>query len=617
LFEPGVVQTGTTVAATAVALAPTRSKSPGESGRWLGILDLSRFDRGRFNLAALNDLDLSVDLGDRIGTREWWIGAATIAALCAMALVAGVQIPSLPLPARAPLTATQQENAAPDAFSPLARGAATGRFTPPSKMVEPLKEAPERPRVETTVRLNGGDSLGRVLRRGGVGPDDAEVVTRMLSGIVNPGAIKGGTAVDLVLGRRETKAVPRPLESMGLRAAFDLRVEITRDADGKLLLKRIPIAVDNTPLRISGTVGGSLARAARAAGVPARVVADYIQNMSYVIDFQRQVGAKDHYDIVVEHRRAETGETETGGLIYASLLPKKGERIDLMRWTYGGKTMFFRGNGESAKKGLMRTPVDGAHLTSDFGMRFHPILNYSRLHQGVDFGAAYGSPVMAAAAGTISFAGVHGGHGNYIMLVHRPGLATAYAHLSRFAVHVGQQVAQGQVIGYVGSTGLSTGPHLHYEVWLNNQPVNPLQVKFLGGTQLAGSDLVKFKSALGHMQGLNAAGSMTDDDSVASAVPVTKRSVPDVDQAPVATPPAKAHPATKTEAKGKTHKEKPAKTETTGKSSKKSATAKADAKTKAKASPKAKTTSKDKHAAKPAPKAEHPSHAKHAPKKAH
>ncbi|MGI4877814.1 MAG: M23 family metallopeptidase, partial [Janthinobacterium lividum] len=201
-----------------------------------------------------------------------------------------------------------------------------------------------------------------------------------------------------------------------------------------------------------------------------------------------------------------TGETETGGLLYAALRPASGAPVELMRWTYGGKPMFFRANGESAKKGLMRTPVDGAHETSGFGMRFHPILGFSRLHQGVDFGAPMGSPIMAAAAGKVTFAGWHGGHGNYIQLLHRPGLMTAYAHMSRFAVKAGTNVAQGQVIGYVGSTGLSTGPHLHYEVWINQQPVNPLDVKFLGGTQIAASEMGRFTGQLDRMRGLRAAG---------------------------------------------------------------------------------------------------------------
>ncbi len=276
-------------------------------------------------------------------------------------------------------------------------------------------------------------------------------------------------------------------------------------------MKRIPIAVDNTPLRVTGIVGGNLVRAVRAAGVPASQAAEYRQNLAYVLDLQRQVGRRDRFDVILEHRHAATGENETGGLLYAALRPERGEAVELLRWTYGGRPMFFRANGESAKKGLMRTPVDGAHETSGFGMRLHPILGYSRLHQGVDFGAASGTPIMAAAAGKVTFAGWHGGHGNYVQVLHRPGLMTAYGHMSRFAVKPGTAVAQGQVIGYVGSTGLSTGPHLHYEVWVNNAPVDPTNIKFTGGTTLSGGEMARFRSEMAKMRGLKAAGEETAD----------------------------------------------------------------------------------------------------------
>lgn len=482
------------------------------SARWKSRygLDFSRFDLARFDLSGIGDFDLRVDLGHRIGTRDWWLGTATIALLCAAALRVGWSVAPLPLPARAPLTSAQIEEAAPDAIAPLALGAATGRRTAPGHSVEALAEAPERPRIEITARTNSRESFERVLRHNGVGAADLTAIMRML----NARTIKPGTAIDLVLGRRANKSLPRPLESLGVRAAFDLRIEVTRSASGELSAKRIPIAVDDTPLRVSGTVGSSLSRAARSAGVPAKIVSNYIQTLSYVIDFQRQVGKGDRFDIVLEHRRAETGETETGGLLYAGLQRAKGERIELLRWGPGAGE-FYRANGESARKGLMKTPVDGAQLTSGFGMRFHPILNYSRLHQGVDFGASYGAPVVAAAGGTIAFAGVHGGHGNYIRLEHRKGLATGYAHLSRFAVKSGQRVSQGQVIGYVGSTGLSTGPHLHYEVWLDHKPVNPLAIKFLGGSQLGGRDIGQFKAMMARMRNLHAAGAITDADEPA------------------------------------------------------------------------------------------------------
>ena len=468
-------------------------------------------------LERLATTEVCVDLGDRIGSREWWRGVATLGALAAAMCLGGLSLTRLPDPVRAPLTPAQAEDAHADAIAPLALGARTGRFTAPTRAVEALAEAPERPRVELSAAFRRNDSLEGALRRAGVGRDDANQVARMVGSQIRLDRITGDTDLDLVLGRRESKAVPRPLDALGFRAAFDLRLEVARGDDGALALKRVPIAVDATPLRISGVVGKSLAASARAAGVPAPVAAEAIQQLGYAVDFQHGVGKRDRFDLIVEHRRAATGETETGGLLYAAL-----GGTELMRWTYGGKPQFFRASGESARKGLMRTPVDGAHLTSEFGMRFHPILNYSRLHQGVDFGVASGSPVMAAAGGTISFAGWHGGHGNYVMVKHNGTLATAYAHLSKFAVKNGQAVTQGQVIAWSGSTGLSTGPHLHYEVWLKGAPVNPMTLKFLGGTQLGGDDLGRFKAEMARLRTLRAAGATKAGDEYADAAPPAK-----------------------------------------------------------------------------------------------
>ncbi len=440
--------------------------------------------------------EIAIDLGDEIGSRSWWRGALTLSLLATTVLYVGARPTALTVPVRPALTPAQVDDARPDTIAPLVLGAATGRFTAPTARVRALAEIPERPRVELTATLRAADSFEGALRRAGVGNGDANDAARAIGSAVRLDQIRGNTDIELVLGRRETKKVPRPLESLAFRAAFDLRLELTRANDGTMRLKRVPIAIDETPLRINGNVGTSLARSAKRAGLPAEVVADAITQLGYVVDLQHGVGRGDDYTLVVEHRRAETGETQTGKLLYAKL-----NRAEIMRWNYNGSPQFFRSTGESARKGLMKTPVDGARLTSNFGMRFHPLLAYSRMHQGVDFGAASGSPIKAAASGRISFAGWHGGHGNYVMVAHSGTLKTAYAHLSRFAVKPGQQVSQGQVIGYVGSTGLSTGPHLHYETWLNGRAVNPITLKFLGGTSLTGGELARFKTAMTRMRG--------------------------------------------------------------------------------------------------------------------
>ncbi|WP_310498512.1 M23 family metallopeptidase [Sandarakinorhabdus sp.] len=459
--------------------------------------------------------ELAVDLGHDIGSRQWWYGAVGCTGLIAMALALGSRVEPIRTIAPPALTPAQHDLARINAIGPLARGGVTGavpRANP--RMLAPLAEAPERPRLELSAEV-GGAGFAAALRRSGVSASDMGAVNSLLRGVADTGRLARGTDIDLVLGRRESRSVPRPLDRLAFRAAFDLRVELTR-VDGALTLKRVPIAVDSTPLRVTGSVGGNLQRALRSAGIPARLVGDFTRIMGYVVDFQRGVGKADRFDIIVEQDRAETGEVRHGSLLFASLARRGKAPIEVGRLMQGGHAEYFKSDGEGARRGLMKTPVDGARLTSGFGMRFHPLLSYSRMHQGVDFGAPHGAPIMAAASGNVSFAGRHGGHGNYIQLRHTKELVTAYAHLSRFAVKNGQRVVQGQVIGYVGSTGMSTGPHLHYEVWLRGRPANPVSLKFIGGSQLTGRALNQFMAQMNRWRAVPATGSAPAATRIAS-----------------------------------------------------------------------------------------------------
>ncbi len=453
--------------------------------------------------------ELSTDLGSGIFQRSWWLGAIACTALCGAAITIALDVPLLPEVARAPLTPSQREALSGQFIAPLAMGGRTGKtMVPVPGLVVPLAEIPERPRIEVSARLGGGRTLANTLKRAGVGSADIQAVEALLRPVFNPSKVESGTTLDLVLGRRETRSVPRPLDLLGFRAAFDLRLAINR-VDGQLVLKKIPIKVDRTPLRINGLVAGGLERSLRAGGIPNQQAREFVKVMGYVIDMQRGIGKRDRYDIVLERDRAETGETRFGSVLYGAIDRQGKDLVEVGRYTLNGNADYFRANGESARKGLMRTPVDGARLTSGFGMRFHPLLAYSRMHQGVDFGARHGAPIYAAATGKVIFAAYHGGHGNYVKLQHSNGLATAYAHMSKFAVRNGQQVNQGQVIGYVGSTGVSTGPHLHYEVWLKGRVTNPLTLKFVGGTQLNGSDMNRFQSEMNRLRNTSLTGSNT------------------------------------------------------------------------------------------------------------
>ena len=444
--------------------------------------------------ARVAELELVVDLGQRIGSREWFRGLATCAGLCyaawslapTMTPLIGESPPAMP--------EAHFEEARALAIAPLAFGADTGRRMAPTELVQPLTETPERPIIELRSTLGRGDGLARMLERAGIARAEADHVTALIGEALPLDEIRPGTVVDLTLGRRPNRRVPRPLDRLDFRARFDLKIELQR-VNGSLVLSRIPIAVDETPLRIQGRVGASLYRSARAAGVPARIVESYIRALTSQISVPSGLKSDDRFDIIIEHRRAATGETETGQLLFAGLNRDSGRDLQLMQWTSGGGSQWFEASGVGRESGSFQQPVPG-RITSNYGLRMHPILRYSRMHRGLDFRASSGTPIVAAADGRVSRAGWAGGYGRQVRLEHNGGIATSYSHMSRIAVRSGSRVRRGQVIGYVGSTGLSTGPHLHYEMYRNGRHVNPRSVRFSTRAQLSGSELATFRSRL-------------------------------------------------------------------------------------------------------------------------
>ena len=451
----------------------------------------------------LHEVDLVVDLGANIGSRDWWRGLFTCVGLCGLTASFAPGIPTLDVPAAPAMGEAQYQEARADGFAPLAYGADTGRRMGATALVEPLADTPERPSIELAATLGRGDGFVRALERNGVSSADAIAAADLVARAVPLTAIAAGTRVDMTLGRRARKDLPRPLDHMSFRAAFDMRLAVER-RNGALTLVRHPIAVDDTPLRVQGRVGSSLYRSARAAGAPASAIEAYLKAIASRISIG-SIPSSARFDIIVAQRRAETGEVETGGLLLAGLERGNKKDLRLMKWTAGGRDAWFDGTGTGETRGAMKQPVVG-RLTSSFGLRRHPLLGFSRMHRGMDFGAPMGSPILAATDGTVAFAGWHGGHGKYVRLNHPGSMATGYAHMSRIVAKPGQKVRQGQVIGYVGSTGLSTGPHLHYEVFKGGQAINPASLKFSTTTKLAGGDLSRFRARMASLLGTRIGG---------------------------------------------------------------------------------------------------------------
>jgi murein DD-endopeptidase MepM/ murein hydrolase activator NlpD len=444
------------------------------------------------DLRSFNDLELVVDLGVRIGSREWFRGLLTCAALCYAAYSFAPAELSIAGASPPPFADGQVEEVRALSIAPLALGGDTGRRMAPTDVVVPLLDAPERPSVDLSATFGTGDGFARMLERSGVGSGEADYVAGMIGQVVPITDIAPGTSVQLTLGRRPNPQLARPLDALRLRARFDLGLSIER-LDGRLVLTRIPIAVDDTPLRIQGRVGDSLYRSARAAGAPARTVEAYIRALATQLAIGQHISPDDRFDIIVAHRRAATGDTEIGNLLFAGLQRPGGRNLQLMPWTIDGRTQWFEASGVGRESGTLAQPVPG-RITSTFGARVHPILRYTRMHSGVDFGAAWGTPIVAVADGQVTGAGWAGGYGRQVRLEHSGGLATSYSHMSSIAVAPGTRVRRGQVIGYVGSSGLSTGAHLHYELHRNGQPIDPLSVRFISRAQLEGAELEAFRS---------------------------------------------------------------------------------------------------------------------------
>ena len=439
-------------------------------------------------------IDLVPDLGDNIGSAEWWRGLATLTLLCGTAISTFPGLKPLEIGGAPALDASDFNEARAQMIVPLAFGGDTGRHMAATDAVRPLTQTPERPQIELTATLGSGDSFARLLERSGVGSSEAQALANQVSGAVPLADIAPGTRIDLILGRRAARTMPRPVDALAMRARFDLRIEMER-VGGQLVMRRIPIAVDSTPLRIRGRVGDSLYRSARAAGAPPEAIQSYLRVIGRQLSVGSDIRATDEYDIIVDYRRAETGESETGRLLYAGLIRGGKNRLSMLEWKKDGRSEWFEASGVGQQRGGMARPTNG-RVTSTFGMRRHPILGYKRMHSGVDFGGGYGAPIYAVSDGVVTIAGRHGGFGNYVKLNHGGGLGAGYGHMRRVAVRSGQRVTRGQVIGYIGSTGLSTGPHLHYELYRNGRAVNPSSVTFVTRAALEGKDLTAFRARI-------------------------------------------------------------------------------------------------------------------------
>ena len=344
-----------------------------------------------------------------------------------------------------------------------------------------------------TITVKRGDTLGVLMENTGLTGEDYVAALKTLQQQVDPSSIKPDHKITVTTTRlKDTNTI------QNITYIYDslTSVHLTRNSENQWQAQKIqrPLEIKThaKTLTIENSIYGSMGKA----GVPDGIINDMIKAYSWTVDFQRDIWGDEGVEVLYETKETDDGEyVRSHRLLYANLKLRNKEMPIYLFEKDKGFPNYFEPNGLSIRRTLMKTPIDGARLSSGYGMRKHPVLGYSKMHAGIDFAAPTGTPIFAAGDGVVQRANRFSSYGNYIKIRHNATYSTAYAHLSRFAkgISAGTRVKQGQVIGYVGSTGRSTGPHLHYEIHKNGKQVNPLSVDLPLGEQLTGTNLANFK----------------------------------------------------------------------------------------------------------------------------
>lgn len=502
-------------------LADRREAGGGRSGDSLGrlivTLALGTFMGGVSVAAAFDQAWRDPAADPATGPTQGEIAAWTSAAIRTPDLAA-VVLPLAPgrhgtaalpteLAATAPtatrLVAAELDSGAPASVGPASTGASASAADIATTVPAAAPAASALvadPTVDATVEaehlvVQRGDTLLNILMRSGIDRAEAHEVVGTLSTVYDPRRLKVGQAMAVEVERAAGELAAPRLAALSLNLDFanDLRIE--RDADGSFAARTVDRELIESVHAARAVVQTSLYQTARQQDVPDEALVSLANIFSWDVDFERDVQPGDAFELVYETVSSPDGETRGGDVLFASL-SLRGKKMEAYRFTHSdGSVGYYDADGRSLRKWLMRTPIDGARISSSFGKRKHPILGYNKMHRGVDFAAPRGTPIYAAGDGVLTKAGRNGSYGNYIQIRHNGEYSTAYAHLGRIAkgMESGTRVRQGQVIGYVGTTGRSTGPHLHYEVLQNGTQVNPLSIKPQTAARLAGAELARFR----------------------------------------------------------------------------------------------------------------------------
>ena len=342
--------------------------------------------------------------------------------------------------------------------------------------------------TKVELKVRNGDSIQRILYDQKISPSEVNNVLNALRREYNVGTLRNDQKVYLIVKREKNGNF---VSRLTVNIDNITSVHVFLNKDNVYETKRVTKILTKKNHLVETTIDRGIYRTAKQSGIENSIVAQFARLYGFEVDFQRDLKKNDKIKIFYERYLDDDGVSQrTGNIIYSEITNVE-RNIVLYRYEYpNGSIAYFTPEGKSIEKSLMRTPINGAKLSSRYGFRIHPILGYNQMHQGTDFAAPIGTPVMASGAGTVEYSGWKGGYGKFISIRHSPVYQTNYAHLQDYAkgMRRGTKVQQGQVIGYLGSTGSSTGPHLHYEVVVNGRKENSQTLKLPSAAPLEGNN---------------------------------------------------------------------------------------------------------------------------------
>jgi murein DD-endopeptidase MepM/ murein hydrolase activator NlpD len=342
--------------------------------------------------------------------------------------------------------------------------------------------------TKVELKVRNGDSIQRILYDQKISPSEVNNVLNALRREYNFGTLRNDQKVYLIVKKEKNGNF---VSRLTVNIDNITSVHVFLNKDNVYETKRVTKILTKKNHLIETTIDRGIYRTAKQSGIENSIVAQFARLYGFEVDFQRDLKKNDKIKIFYERYLDDDGVSQrTGNIIYSEITNVE-KNIILYRYEYpNGTIAYFTPEGKSIEKSLMRTPINGAKLSSRYGFRIHPILGYNQMHQGTDFAAPIGTPVMASGAGTVEYSGWKGGYGKFISIRHSPVYQTNYAHLQDYAkgIRRGAKVQQGQVIGYLGSTGSSTGPHLHYEVVVNGRKENSQTLKLPSAAPLEGNN---------------------------------------------------------------------------------------------------------------------------------